>query len=42
MILCFSKILIHQPKRLHSKFEDAFTVVEAVGDKVKSFIQDKV
>ncbi|UJR35665.1 hypothetical protein I4U23_028415 [Adineta vaga] len=37
-----NKILIHQPKRLHSKFEDAFSVIEGVGDKVKSFIQDKI
>jgi hypothetical protein len=39
---CFSKIVVHQPKRFQSKFEEAFQVVEAVGDKVKSYIQDKM
>lgn len=38
----FSKIVIHQPKRLQSKLEDAFTIVQGVGDKIKSFIQEKV
>jgi protein disulfide isomerase family A protein 3 len=37
-----NKIVIHQPKRLQSKFEDAFTVVQGAGDKVKSFITDKI
>jgi protein disulfide isomerase family A protein 3 len=37
-----NKILIHQPKRLQSKFEEAFQVVEAVGDKLKSYIQQKI
>ncbi|CAF1051642.1 unnamed protein product [Adineta steineri] len=37
-----NKIVVHQPKRLHSKFEDAFSVVEGVGDKIKTFIQDKI
>ncbi|CAM4969306.1 unnamed protein product [Rotaria socialis] len=37
-----NKIVIHQPKRLQSKFESTATVVEVVGDKIKSFIQDKV
>jgi hypothetical protein len=39
---CFSKIVVHQPKRLQSKFEEAFQVVEAVGDKIKSYIQEKM
>jgi len=38
----YSKVVIHQPKRLQSKFEDAFSVVEGVGDKIKSFIQEKM
>jgi protein disulfide isomerase family A protein 3 len=37
-----NKIVVHQPKRLQSKFEDAFTVVEGVGDKLKSYIQEKI
>lgn len=37
-----NKILVHQPKRLHSKFEDAFSVVEGAGDKIKTYIQDKI
>jgi protein disulfide isomerase family A protein 3 len=37
-----NKIVIHQPQRLQSKFEEAFQVVEAVGDKVKSYIQEKI
>jgi protein disulfide isomerase family A protein 3 len=37
-----NQIVIHQPKRLQSKFEEAFQVVAAVGDKVKSYIQDKI
>jgi len=37
-----NKIVVHQPKRLQSKFEDAFSVVEGVGDKIKSYIQDKI
>jgi hypothetical protein len=41
-IFFFSKIVIHQPKRLQSKLEDAFQVVEAVGDKIKSYIQEKM
>jgi hypothetical protein len=38
----FSKIVVHQPKRLQSKFEDAFSVVQGAGDKVKSFILEKM
>jgi len=37
-----NKIVVHQPKRLQSKFEDAFSVVEGVGDKIKSYIQEKI
>ncbi|CAF0867448.1 unnamed protein product [Adineta ricciae] len=37
-----NKIVVHQPKRLQSKFEEAFSIVEAAGDKIKSFIQDKI
>jgi len=37
-----NKIVVHQPKRLHSKFEDAFSVVQGAGDKVKSYILEKV
>jgi protein disulfide isomerase family A protein 3 len=37
-----NKIVVHQPKRLQSKFEDAFTVVQGAGDKVKSFILEKI
>lgn len=37
-----NQILIHQPKRLQSKLEDTFTVVEATGEKLKSFIQEKI
>jgi len=37
-----NKIVVHQPKRLHSKFEEAFSVVEGVGDKIKSYIQEKI
>ncbi|CAF4356810.1 unnamed protein product, partial [Rotaria sordida] len=36
-----NKIVVHQPKRLQSKFEDAFSVVEGVGDKIKAYIQEK-
>jgi hypothetical protein len=42
LFLCFSKVVVHQPKRLQSKFEDAFSVVEGVGDKIKSYIQEKM
>jgi hypothetical protein len=38
----FSKIVVHQPKRLQSKFEETFSVVEGVGDKIKSYIQEKM
>ncbi|CAF0944956.1 unnamed protein product [Adineta steineri] len=37
-----NKILVHQPKRLQSKFEDAYSVVEGFGDKIKSYIQGKI
>ncbi|UJR10281.1 hypothetical protein I4U23_014488 [Adineta vaga] len=37
-----NKIVVHQPKRLQSKFEDAFSVVEGVGEKIKSYIQEKI
>lgn len=37
-----NKIVIHQPPRLQSKFEEAFQVVEGVGDSVKSYIQEKI
>jgi protein disulfide isomerase family A protein 3 len=37
-----NKIVVHQPKRLHSKFEHSFSVVEGVGDKIKSYIQEKI
>jgi len=37
-----SKIVVHQPKRLQSEFEDAFFIVEGVGDKVESYIQEKM
>jgi len=37
-----NKILIHQPKRLQSKFEEAYQAIEGVGDAVKSFILSKV
>ncbi|CAF4000520.1 unnamed protein product [Rotaria sordida] len=37
-----NKIVVHQPKRLQSKFEDAFSVVEGVGDKIKTYIQEKI
>ncbi len=42
LFLLFSKVVVHQPKRLQSKFEDAFTVVEGAADKIKSFIQQKM
>jgi len=38
----FSKVLVHQPKRLQSKFEEAFQIVEGAADKLKSFIQQKM
>ena len=37
-----SKILLHQPKRLQSKFEDAYHVVEAAGQELKSYIQENM
>jgi len=37
-----NKIVVHQPKRLQSKFEPEFTVIEGVGDKIKSYIQGKL
>jgi len=37
-----NKIVVHQPKRLQSKFEDAFSVIEGAGEKIKSFIQEKI
>ncbi|CAF4663498.1 unnamed protein product, partial [Rotaria sp. Silwood2] len=36
-----NQIVVHQPKRLQSKFEEAFSVVEGVGDKIKQYIQEK-
>ncbi|CAF0757481.1 unnamed protein product [Rotaria sp. Silwood1] len=37
-----NKIVIHQPKRLQSKFENAVSAVEGVGNKIKTFIQEKI
>jgi protein disulfide isomerase family A protein 3 len=37
-----NKVVVHQPKRLQSKFEDAFAVVEGAADKIKSYIQQKI
>jgi protein disulfide isomerase family A protein 3 len=37
-----NKIVAHQPKRLQSKFEDAFAVVQGSSDKIKSYILEKI
>ncbi|CAF2527917.1 unnamed protein product [Rotaria sp. Silwood2] len=37
-----NKIVIHQPKRLQSKFEDTFSAVQGVGNKIKTYIQEKI
>jgi protein disulfide isomerase family A protein 3 len=37
-----NKIVVHQPKRLQSKFEEAFSVIEGAGEKIKSYIQEKI
>jgi len=36
-----NKILVHQPKRLHSKFEEPFQAVEG-GENIKSNVQEKI
>jgi len=35
-------IVVHQPKPLQSEFEDAFSIIEGVGDKIKTYIQQKI
>ncbi|CAM4968513.1 unnamed protein product [Rotaria socialis] len=37
-----NKIVIHQPKRLQTKLENSFVVVEATGNAIKSFILEKI
>lgn len=37
-----NKILIHQPARLQSKFEEAVSIVEGAGERIKSFIHEKI
>lgn len=34
--------MVHQPKRLQSKFEEAFSIIEGAGDKIKAYIQQKM
>lgn len=37
-----NKIVIHQPKRLQSKFESDFLVAEGTGEKLRAFIQERI
>ncbi|CAM2725123.1 unnamed protein product [Rotaria socialis] len=37
-----NKIVIHQPKRLQTKLENSFVVVEATGNAIKSFILEEI
>ena len=37
-----NKVVVHQPKRLHSKFEDTFSAIGNVGNRLKAFILEKI
>lgn len=37
-----NKIVIHQPSRLQSKFEEAVSIIEGTGERIKNFIHEKI